>query len=95
MLEPLLVYGFDGMVASAGGYVTVKDEVIYDHPMPQEELNGALEVLHRNGVFCTIEGKDATFGDEDLGAFLEKTDGVNSEIERWRRALSEDLHILR
>jgi len=93
MLEPLLVYGFDGMVASAGGYVTLKDEVIYDHPMPQEELNGALEVLHRNGVFCTIEGKDATFGDEDLGAFLEKTDGVNSEIERWRRALSEDLHI--
>ena len=94
MLEPLLKYHFDGMVASAGGYVTIRDEVIFDCPMPQEDLNLALDVLHRNSVFCTIEAKDKTYGDENLSAFLEDVDGGNSEIERWRRALSETLHIL-
>lgn len=94
MLKPLLEYGFDGMVASAGGYVTIRDQVIYDHPMPQEDLEKALEVLHRNGVFCTVETKDATYGDENLGDFLSQASGNNSEIERWRKALSETLHIL-
>ena len=30
MLKPLLVYGFDGVVGSGGGYVTAGDEVLYD-----------------------------------------------------------------
>lgn len=94
MLKPLLQYGFDGMVASAGGYVTIGNTVIYDHPMPQEEVRSALEVLHRNGVFCTLEAKNATYGDENLGEFLKGADGDNSEIERWRKALSESLNIL-
>ena len=93
MLEPLLKYGFDGMVASAGGYVTVKDEVLFDCPMPQEEFNTAMKALHDNGVFCTVEAKNATYGDENLGEFLSESDGDNSEIERWRRALSESLNI--
>ena len=29
MLQPLLKYGFDGVIACAGGYVTVGDELIY------------------------------------------------------------------
>ena len=93
MLEPLLKYGFDGMVASAGGYVTVNDKVLFDMPMPKEELNDLLEILHRNGVFCTIEGLHKTYGDENLSEFLKSANSVNSEIERWRRALSESLHI--
>jgi Cof subfamily protein (haloacid dehalogenase superfamily) len=93
MLSPLLQYGFDGMVASAGGYVTCGDEVIFDCPMTREQLDTALTSLHRNGVFCTIEAKHATFGDENLRDFLDGTEGGNSEIERWRKALSENLNI--
>ena len=93
MLKPLLKYPFDGMVASAGGYVTLKDKVIYDHPMTDEQLKRSLEVLHKNGVFCTIEAKNATYGDENLGDFLKNADADNSEIERWRKALSESLSI--
>ena len=36
MLSPLLKFGFDGLVASAGGYVMVDGKVIYDHPMTSE-----------------------------------------------------------
>ena len=94
MLEPLLKYGFDGMVASAGGYVTVKNKVLFDCPMPEEDFRTAMEALHKHGVFCTVEAKNATYGDENLGEFLSESDGGNSEIERWRKALSESLHIL-
>ncbi|MDO5476503.1 MAG: HAD family hydrolase [Eubacteriales bacterium] len=95
MLSPLLKYGFDGVVASAGGYVTVGDEVIYDHPMTQEQAQTALTALHGEGVFCTVETRDITYGDENLGSFLEGSTGGqgNSEIERWRKALAESLDI--
>ena len=94
MLSPLLKFGFDGMVATAGGYLTVGDEVIYDKPMTPEQTKTALETLHAGGVFCTIEAKDATYGDEeDLGSFLSGQGEGNSEIERWRKALSSSLNI--
>ena len=97
MLSPLLKFGFDGVVASAGGYVTVGDDVIYDMPMTKEESELAVEKLHETGVFCTIECRDGAFGDEDLGSFLESNAGSdgkgNSEIERWRKALAGSLNI--
>ena len=93
MLKPLLRFGFDGMVASSGGYVTVGDEVIYDNPMSVEDTKLALAVLHENGVFCTVEAVDGSFGDENLSEFLSGQGEGNSEIERWRKALSENLNI--
>ena len=97
MLEPLLKYGFDGVIACAGGYITVGDELIYDMPMPLEESNLAVEKLHEKGVFCTVEGRDGAWGDENIGAFLDNAVGEdqkgNSEIERWRKALAGSLHI--
>ena len=35
MLMPLLKYGFDGVVASSGGYIRCGEEVIYDCPMTE------------------------------------------------------------
>jgi hydroxymethylpyrimidine pyrophosphatase-like HAD family hydrolase len=93
MLSPLLKYGFDGMVASAGGYVTCGDKVLYDCPMTDAQFRTAMDKLHEGGVFCTVEAKDASYGDENLNAFLAGAGEGNSEIERWRRALAEDLDI--
>ena len=97
MLSPLLQYGFDGVVAGAGGYVTIGDKVIYDMPMSREDTETALRTLHNGGVFCTIEAKDCTYGDEKLDEFLgahnSAADRGNSEIERWRAALAGQLDI--
>ena len=93
MLKPLLQYGFDGMVAGAGGYVVCGDEVLFDCPMTAEQTEQVLSLLHKNGVFCTLETKEATYGDENLGEFLSGPAEGNSEIERWRKALSEQLDI--
>ena len=93
MLKPLLKYGFDGVVASSGGYVVVGDEVLFDCPMTDEQRDTALEVLHKNGVFCTIEAKGGSWGDDNMDEFLKDQPEGNSEIERWRKALSENLGI--
>lgn len=96
MLRPLLKYRFDGFISCAGGYVAVGekyDEILYDHPMTSEQRDLALEVLHKNGVFCTIEAEGGSWGDENLGSFLSSQGEGNSEIERWRKALSSNLGI--
>ena len=94
MLAPVLKLGFEGAVASAGGYVFRGDEVLFDCPMTNEQLEIGMRLLKENGVFRTIEAKDATWGDEDLGDFLAKAGDGNSELVRWRKALAEELNIL-
>ncbi len=93
MLKPVLKLGFQGAVASAGGYVFAGDEVLYDCPMTEEQLQLGLCLLKENGVFRTIEARDATWGDEGLEDFLKDAGEDNSELIRWRRALAEQLNI--
>jgi len=93
MLSPVLQYGFQGAVGIAGGYIFAGDEVLYDCPMEKEDFETGMRLLKEDGVFRTIEAKDASYGDEDLGEFLEKAGDGNSEIVRWRKALSEQLNI--
>lgn len=93
MLRPLLKYDFDGVVASSGGYIKYGDEVLFDCPMTDVERDIAMESLHKNGVFCTIEAIDGSWGDENLDAFLKDQPEGNSEIERWRKSLSSNLGI--
>ena len=94
MLKPLLAYGFDGYIGSAGGYVCCGDEVIFDCPMSGEQGRACIDVLHRNGVYITIEARDDTYGDEGLGAFVRGSEAANSELARWRKVLTENLGIL-
>ncbi len=94
MLSPLLVFPYDGVVSSSGGYVTCGGEVLYDHPMTPEILQHALDVLHSNKVFVTIEGKDQSYADQNLGEFISGAAEGNSELERWRKAIESSLGIL-
>ena len=94
MLAPVLALGFEGAVAGAGGYVFAGDKVLFDCPMTREQQETGMRLLKENGVFRTIEAKDATWGDEDLGEFLAQAGEGNSELVRWRKALAEQLNIL-
>ena len=93
MLRPVLAYGFDGAVATGGGFVFCGDDVLFDCPMPNEHRDLALRLLKEQGVLRTIEAKDASFCDESMADFLEKSSGGNSELARWRKALEADLGI--
>ncbi len=96
MLRPLLAYGFDGAVASAGGYILCGDEVIYNHPMPPEDVAQAMEVLRKSGVYRTVECLDGTFTDTGLDEFLSHVEGaaINSEMLRWREAMAKKLNMV-
>ena len=93
MLSPVMALGFDGAVASAGGYVVLEGKVLFDCPMTSEQRDKAMRLLKEQGVFRTVEAKDATYGDEDLGEFLANAGEGNSELVRWRKALAEQLNI--
>ena len=93
MMAPVLALGFDGAVAGAGGYVFAGDRVLFDCPMEREEFETGMRLLKENGVFRTIEARDRTWGDEDLGDFLAGAGEGNSELMRWRKALAEQLNI--
>lgn len=92
MTRPLLAYGFDGVIASAGGIVSAGGRELFDCPVRADQLTVLLEVLERNGIFRILEGKDRVFGDRKLHVCLpDRAD--NSEMERWIRAMSEKMGV--
>lgn len=95
MLKPLLAYGFDGVVASAGGYIRCASQVIYDCPMTKEQQGLVLDTLEQNGIFRTVECLDGSYTDDGFKEFLEENAGAggNSELLRWRRQIEEELNI--
>ncbi len=96
MLSPLLRYGFDGVIASSGGYIECRGEVIYDCPMTEGQRQRAMEVLKENGVFRTVECMDGSYTDEGFKEFLRANagKGSNSELLRWREQIEKSLNIL-
>ncbi len=93
MLSPLLAYGFDGLVASAGGYIEYGGQAIYDCPMAPELRDKAMRVFQENGIFRTVEGKESSYTDEGFKDFLLESSGGNSELLRWREQLEHELGI--
>ena len=93
MLSPLLKYGFDGAVASAGGYIFSGDTVIYDCPMTEDQRQRSMDLFKANGVYRTIEAKDASYCDDGMAEFMGRVSGGNSELVRWRKAIESSLNI--
>lgn len=95
MLSPLLPYGFDGLVGSAGGYIEYGGQAIYDCPMTQAQRDRAMAAFARSGIYRTVESKCGSYTDEGFKAFLRENaqSGGNSELLRWREQLEQDLGI--
>lgn len=96
MLSPLLKYDFDGVVASSGGYIVCRKEVIYDCPMTEEQKCTAMDILKENGIYRTVECIDGSYTDEGFKEFLRSHagEGSNSEMLRWREQIEKSLNIL-
>lgn len=95
MLAPLLRYGFDGLAASAGGYIECGGKAIYDCPMSAGQQKAALEVFLKNDLYCTIEARDNSYADDGIKGFLQEIAGEksNSELVRWREQIEKGLGI--
>ena len=77
MLSPLHKYGFDGGIASCGGYVYAGDKVLYDCPLTEEQQEKLITLMSNEGVFLSIEGRDNAYSDERARKFLEQSDARN------------------
>ncbi|MBQ8093153.1 MAG: HAD family phosphatase [Clostridia bacterium] len=93
MLQPVLKLGFEGAVASTGGYVFAGKDVLFDCPMTQTELNTAMRLFEENDVIRTIEACEGTWMDDKLDEFVAQAGEGGSELKRWRTALAEQLNI--
>ena len=95
MLFPVLRFGFDGLVASAGGYIEYNGQVVYDCPMTPEQQVRVLDVFKESGIYRTIGGRNHSYTDEGFKEFLaENTDSkANSELLRWRIQIESELDI--
>lgn len=95
MLFPVLQFGFDGLVASAGGYIEYNGQVIYDCPMTPEQQARVLDVFKESGIYRTIGGRNHSYTDEGFKEFLaENTQSkANSELLRWRIQIENELDI--
>lgn len=95
MLFPVLRFGFDGLVASAGGYIEYDGKVVYDSPMTEEQQERVLAVFKESGIFRTIGGKNRSYTDEGFKQFLADNiqSEANSEMLRWREQMEQELDI--
>lgn len=96
MIRPVLKYGFDGIIASAGGYVQVGDEVLVDISMPEEERAEAFEVMRGNGMCIQPETFEHMYIDERIYEVVEKIseNSGNSELVRMRKQSDQKLNAL-
>ena len=95
MLSPLLKYGFDGVVASAGGYIVCGDNVIFDCPMTEEQKNRAMKVMKENNIIRTIECMDGAYADDGFRKLVQEQYGESrsSEFLCWREQVEKNLRI--
>ena len=95
MILPLLKYDFDGVIASAGGYIECRKEVIYDCPMTEEQRRTAMALFKGNGIFYTLECMDGCYTDDGFKDFLRSHagEGNNSELLRWQEQIEKSLNV--
>lgn len=91
----ILEIGFDGIVASAGAYAAVGNEVLFDSLLPEELVQECLSVFHGLGVYCRIETREGIYTDPQMEALLKSASPSpqNSELIRMQRELESGLAI--
>lgn len=92
LLSPLLQFGFDGFISSAGGYIEYGGHIVYDCPMTWAQQDRVLKVLQENGVYYIIETRNHSYSDESFKEFLKNCirSDANSELLRWQKHIESD-----
>lgn len=87
MMEPLLKYGFDGGIASCGGYVFAGDEVLLDCPIAEDRKDRVMTLFEENGASLELEARDASYCDDRALRYLEGDCVLNDELKRMINAV--------
>lgn len=89
-VKSLEYIGFDGLICSAGGYIEVNGQKIYESALSDEKLKLARDVFDRNHVYYNMEATHMTFQSKEMSELFVSqriNDNMNSELQRM---LSEE-----
>lgn len=95
-VQSLLEIGFDGVICSAGGYVKVGDQLIYEASLDPQEVQLARDVFERNHVLYNLETNEVTFQSQTMNELFvsqQNLEQSNSEMQRLLREQQEQFNI--
>lgn len=91
--SPLLVYGFDGYVCSAGGYVACGGEQLVDISIEPQLVEGVGRAFEAHDIGYILEARDSNFGGrlmmERFAGRMKELSSLDSEAQRWAKAMRE------
>lgn len=85
--EDILNIGFDGVISSAGSFIQINDEYIYENCLDPELLEKAIVLFVNAKVGFTLETKDYLYQSVEAKEFLarrrKKEESINPELARF------------
>ena len=85
-VRALMPIGFDGMICSAGGYIEMNGDKVYESSLSQEDLQLARDVFDQHHIMYNLEATHMTFQDEEMNKEFIKhrltDEKLNSEMIR-------------
>ena len=85
-VRALMPIGFDGVICSAGGYIEMNGDKVYESSLSQEDLQLARDVFDQHHIMYNLEATHMTFQDEEMNKEFIKhrltDERLNSEMIR-------------
>lgn len=85
-VRALMPIGFDGIICSAGGYIEMNGDKVYESSLSQEDLQLARDVFDQHHIMYNLEATHMTFQDEEMNKEFIKhhltDEKLNSEMIR-------------
>ena len=96
--RPLFPIGFDGIISSAGGYIEVHGQKIFESCLSQEDIQLARHIFDQHHILYNLEANHMTFQDEKMNYEfvkhrLKDGENLNSELQRLLNKQKEHFNI--
>lgn len=92
-VKSLIDIKFDGFICSNGGYVIIKNQVIYESSIPEDDLDNIVKFLDENKIEYNIETNFASFYSQSMIDFFEQyTKSEISELNRLKADTVTHIH---
>lgn len=73
ILPEIMAIGFDGIIGAGGGYISVGDEVVHHHTMPEQDVRAMIQFFKENGIEYYLESNSGLFGSEQYAEKINET----------------------
>lgn len=85
-IDNLMALGFDGAICSAGGYIEINNQKIYESFLSEADIREAREAFEKNHILYNMEATYITFSDDRMNEMFVKGSldkgCMNSEMQR-------------